>query len=301
MAFWLSWALWQKLSFVLGTLIIITLFAGFCVLAYNRWNLRRHAAAEAHVKEHVLLLPMLHKDEVPFGARALESGMQTEGIWISNPNTPVPSPYMSGTPVGSLPSSPALKPSTIQPVSPGLEALINSPMVTPLSGPSISTSRISSELELPPTYTSQPQLRGAVHNRDGIYGNQPFVDNAPQPQHGVLRGREKRASFHARIFGQSRTPIVPNTRETILDIPNDSDLSSGMVSAGAHLPTQHHRASRMKRLRRRSSEEFRRRMSQIFNENIHMNTPGPLPIHDPMVPQDNRSSMRKSILGPFRS
>ncbi|CAL5871059.1 uncharacterized protein PFLUO_LOCUS5304 [Penicillium psychrofluorescens] len=301
MTFWVSWALWQKLSFVLGTLIIITLFAGFCVLAYNRRNLRRHAAAEARAKENALLLPMLHEDEIPFGARALESGMQTEGIWISNPNTPLPSPYMPGTPVGSLPASSALKPSNIRPVGPALETLINSPMVSPLSEPSISTSRISSELELPPNYTSQPQLRGGVHTPGGIYGNQPFMDNAPQPQHGVLRGHEKRSSFHARIFGQSRTPIVPSTRETILDIPKEPALSPATIDASVHLPTQPNRASRMKRLRRRSSEEFRRKMSQIFNDNIHMNAPGPLPINDPMMPQDNRRSMRKSILGPFRS
>ncbi|KAJ5620557.1 hypothetical protein N7510_004541 [Penicillium lagena] len=302
MTFWLSWALWQKLSFVLGTLIIITLFAGFCVLAYNRWNLRRHAAAEATAKENVLLLPMLHKDEIPFGARALESGMHTEGIWISNLNTPVPSPYLPGTPVVSLPSSPALKPSTHGPVSLAPEKPTNSPMGSPLPGPpSISTSRISSELELPPNYSSQPQLRGVDHTPGDIYGNQPFMDNAPQPQHGILRGREKRASFHARIFGQSRIPIVPTTKENILGIPNESDLSLAAVGADAHLPTHHSQSSRMKRLRRRSSEEFRRKMSQIFNENIHMNTPGPLPIHDPMMSQDNRRSMRKSILGPFRS
>lgn len=174
--------------------------------------------------------------------------MQTEGIWISNPNTPLPSPYMPGTPVGSLPASSALKPSNIRPVGPALETLINSPMVSPLSEPSISTSRISSELELPPNYTSQPQLRGGVHTPGGIYGNQPFMDNAPQPQHGVLRGHEKRSSFHARIFGQSRTPIVPSTRETILDIPKEPALSPATIDASVHLPTQPNRASRMKRM-----------------------------------------------------
>lgn len=40
------------------------------------------------------------KDEIPFGVRAIQSGIQVEGIWISNPNTPTP----------STPASPALTP-----------------------------------------------------------------------------------------------------------------------------------------------------------------------------------------------
>ncbi|POS86639.1 hypothetical protein EPUL_002912 [Erysiphe pulchra] len=31
------------------------------------------------------------KHEIPFGIRAIQSGIQVDGIWISNPNTPVPS------------------------------------------------------------------------------------------------------------------------------------------------------------------------------------------------------------------
>ena len=227
---------------------VLTLLAGFCVLAYNRWNIRRHEAAEALSKERGQLLPMLPKDEVPFGARALESGIQTEGIWISNPNTPVPSPYMPGTPVGSLPSSPALKPSTILPVSPALETLIKNPEVTSLFGPSGSMSRLSSELELPPSYTSQPQLPGVVHTPAGIHDNQTFMETAHQPQTGVLRSRERRHSFQARIFGPSRTPMAPTSTETILDFPNRSTMNSAMIGVGAHHPTQRDRASRMKRM-----------------------------------------------------
>lgn len=31
------------------------------------------------------------KHDIPFGVRAIQSGIQVDGIWISNPNTPVPS------------------------------------------------------------------------------------------------------------------------------------------------------------------------------------------------------------------
>ena len=45
--------------------------------------------------------------DIPFGSRALESGIEIEGIWISKPNTPVPSPHQGATPAGSRPASPA--------------------------------------------------------------------------------------------------------------------------------------------------------------------------------------------------
>lgn len=48
-------------------------------------------------------------DDVPFGARALESGVRVEGIWTPNHNTPLVSPYLSGTPAGSRPPSPPLR------------------------------------------------------------------------------------------------------------------------------------------------------------------------------------------------
>lgn len=49
------------------------------------------------------------KDNIPFGARAIESGIQIDGIWISGPNTPSNSPGHPGTPIGSRRAS-----STIQ-------------------------------------------------------------------------------------------------------------------------------------------------------------------------------------------
>lgn len=49
---------------------------------------------------------MKYSSEIPFGARALERGIQVEGIWVSNNSTPVPSPHKPRTTAGDLPAFP---------------------------------------------------------------------------------------------------------------------------------------------------------------------------------------------------
>ncbi|MCJ1314631.1 hypothetical protein MMC25_008313 [Agyrium rufum] len=101
MTFFNSWALWEKLCFCLGIAITLTLFAGGVKLVYNHFQHRKHAAAASERKielqeEITLPLPRIPEkrtrlNDVPFGVRAIESGIEVEGVWISRSNTPVPS------------------------------------------------------------------------------------------------------------------------------------------------------------------------------------------------------------------
>lgn len=82
--------------------------------------LKKYAAAEAFQKaerQRNLDLEETRKNDIPFGARALESGIQIEGIWISNHNTPLPSPRQPATPSGSRPPSPTLRPTSQPPTA----------------------------------------------------------------------------------------------------------------------------------------------------------------------------------------
>ncbi|KKA16871.1 hypothetical protein T310_9485 [Rasamsonia emersonii CBS 393.64] len=87
MKFWDGWEAWEKMVFV------IVIVIAFGVLSYSRWRLRKYARAQSYqVAERargVDLNEMLI-DDVPFGARALESGVRVEGIWTPNHNTPSP-------------------------------------------------------------------------------------------------------------------------------------------------------------------------------------------------------------------
>ncbi|RMX75227.1 hypothetical protein D0869_11819 [Hortaea werneckii] len=93
-----SWALWQKLTFGLGCAMVATILIGCIKLGYTRWQLRRYTVlAEQEKKEQSLARQMSQrrskpygtsKEEIPFGIRALESGIEVDGVYVSRPNTP---------------------------------------------------------------------------------------------------------------------------------------------------------------------------------------------------------------------
>lgn len=92
---------------------------GFCKLGYDQRKLRQYKRMvtvdaeqtpemiEAQSSE-VEKLKTVEEDSVPFGIRAIESGIEVDGVWISRSNTPVPSskgsPEVDGT-AGSRGSS----------------------------------------------------------------------------------------------------------------------------------------------------------------------------------------------------
>ncbi|KAK0509577.1 hypothetical protein JMJ35_007971 [Cladonia borealis] len=101
-AFWNSWALWEKLVFCLGSAIVIVIMLGCVKLLWNQWRLRKYvaiAATKATLKQNMQHSQSVRRGrarEVPFGVRALESGIEVEGVWVSGTNTPTGS--TPGTP-----------------------------------------------------------------------------------------------------------------------------------------------------------------------------------------------------------
>ncbi|KAL5341855.1 hypothetical protein BJX70DRAFT_358121 [Aspergillus crustosus] len=84
MGFWKGWALWQKLSVALAFLLLLVLVYSFSVLTYNRRKLRRQAAEEANQRAEEageVVEVRSESNEIPFGATALEKGIEVEGIW----------------------------------------------------------------------------------------------------------------------------------------------------------------------------------------------------------------------------
>ena len=67
-------------------------------LVYTHWRLRKYTAvAEKERKEQAIHRQMSQRrqgnqgsNDVPFGIRAIESGIEVEGVWISRSNTPEP-------------------------------------------------------------------------------------------------------------------------------------------------------------------------------------------------------------------
>ena len=69
-------------------------------LTYNKWRLRKYTAVAE--KKTALRREMQHttsvkrgrsqRQQIPFGVRALESGIEVDGVWISGSNTPASTP-----------------------------------------------------------------------------------------------------------------------------------------------------------------------------------------------------------------
>ncbi|KAI8936435.1 hypothetical protein NX059_006842 [Plenodomus lindquistii] len=96
--FFNSWELWQKMTFVLAAGIVVTIFLGFLKVAYNRYRLRKYSKVDkgkqAQTPEMLEAQPVTQvstetKEEIPFGIRAIQSGIEVEGVYISRSNTPV--------------------------------------------------------------------------------------------------------------------------------------------------------------------------------------------------------------------
>ncbi|KAF7594111.1 hypothetical protein BBP40_010109 [Aspergillus hancockii] len=231
MQFWVGWALWQKLSFVLAGLLALVLIYSLCVLIYNRRAIKRHAAADAHIKaihdaeEH----PMLSEaNEVPFGARALERGLQVEGIWTPGRNSP------------KEPSTPKKK----EIVEPALNQFFTAPAITvqrptqtymPLSQANQSDSRRPSVVP-----DKKPEIS------ENLYSNTLHINKRHQSgTHDVSKPQDLADPDNAYPKGRF------NARSSWISKPFDKRMSG---IEGFH--------------QRTSSEEFRRRMSKLFDENV---------------------------------
>ncbi|KAK4547448.1 hypothetical protein LTR36_001104 [Oleoguttula mirabilis] len=93
-----GWAIWQKLTFCLACAIVVTVLLGLIKLGHTHWRLRKYSAvAEKEKKEQAMHRQMSQRrrptntekgDDIPFGVRALESGIEVEGVWVSRPTTP---------------------------------------------------------------------------------------------------------------------------------------------------------------------------------------------------------------------
>lgn len=76
---------------------MLTILLGCLKLFYTRYRLRKYIAiadkrqAQLRDREEGREVMRQRVDDVPFGIRAIQSGVQVDGVWISGANTPVPS------------------------------------------------------------------------------------------------------------------------------------------------------------------------------------------------------------------
>ncbi|KAI0109581.1 hypothetical protein GGR51DRAFT_99888 [Nemania sp. FL0031] len=88
--FFSNWELWEQLTFVLAAGIVLVFFIGWAKLWWMQRLLKKHAVLdeEKRARQSELRKSGMRRVEIPFGVRAIQSGVEVEGIWISRPVTP---------------------------------------------------------------------------------------------------------------------------------------------------------------------------------------------------------------------
>lgn len=95
--FFVGWELWQKMTFVLACGIVVTIIIGLIKLQFDKYRIKKYTTVEKGkqvqtpemLEAQTIREEVETKEDVPFGIRAIESGIEVDGVWISRSNTPV--------------------------------------------------------------------------------------------------------------------------------------------------------------------------------------------------------------------
>jgi hypothetical protein len=152
-------------------MIVLVFIAGLVKLWFKNRLMAKHTVLDeekrARQKEMRMSgLPVGKRADIPFGVRAIQSGIEVDGIWISRPGTPAD----SGSPVS--PASPLFSPS-IDAKGKARAGGVRSPTAT-------FTEVLPSPARSPQT-SPDPNLVDRYHPTDSSHGAPSSAAHGPQP------------------------------------------------------------------------------------------------------------------------
>ncbi|KAL8370290.1 hypothetical protein RB595_000598 [Gaeumannomyces hyphopodioides] len=91
--FFVNWELWQQMTFVLAAAICVVFVLGLSKLAYQNSLMKKQELLDEEKRHRIQEmestgLPHKRVIDIPFGVRAIQGGVEVDGIWISRPTTP---------------------------------------------------------------------------------------------------------------------------------------------------------------------------------------------------------------------
>lgn len=244
----------------------IVLIYAFCVLTYNRRMTRKHAAAEAYqrIERGTELRPVsTGGSDIPFGARALEKGVQVDGIWISTSNTS--SPAQLATPNASRPTTPVVKqvPKTsAADTASDVQSRWHTEQ-SALHAPGRDSRRTvaSSKQEIADTSKSNSG------DSDRLPENQLIHSDIVTPQESENSvGSDRRSSRG--FFGPHSSWLTKSPDKSVRKSVADGELIEANDMAAVLFQDANISSLALGHRRGQSSEDFRRRISRLIEESI---------------------------------
>ncbi|EPE06290.1 hypothetical protein F503_02418 [Ophiostoma piceae UAMH 11346] len=97
--FFVTWQLWEEMTFVLACAIVVVFLVGLFKLWRTSRQVRRQEVIDEEKRARLAemrragLSPTRTRkqrgnSDIPFGVRAIQTGVEVDGIWISRPTTP---------------------------------------------------------------------------------------------------------------------------------------------------------------------------------------------------------------------
>ncbi|KAL1901862.1 hypothetical protein Sste5346_001565 [Sporothrix stenoceras] len=104
--FFVSWALWEEMTFVLACAIVVVFLIGLFKLWRTSRQVRRQEVIDEEKRARLTEMRKVGmsssptarsaaatrkqrtNSDIPFGVRAIQTGVEVDGIWISRPTTP---------------------------------------------------------------------------------------------------------------------------------------------------------------------------------------------------------------------
>ncbi|KAI1336437.1 hypothetical protein F5Y15DRAFT_207374 [Xylariaceae sp. FL0016] len=258
-SFFVNWELWQQMTFVLAGAIVLVFCAGLVKLWWMQRFLRKHTILdeEKRARQQEMKrsgLPLGRKVDIPFGVRAIQSGVQVDGIWISRPGTPVEpeSPRRASSTTLEVAVDPKGKENARAPSATSLNATTKAAqaLVTPKASPTESVFERSSQSEASTevehnAQTQHQRPRGSGGRLTNITSNETLDIHGLSQLEGAFSRRQYETyqpatnfpSVHSSISSRNRTAVDHSSSSS------DEDNSRPVVHYVPRRPDHNPRAS----------------------------------------------------------